>query len=119
DSVQVEEIEPSQAQINALPKDWRTSKDHPLDNVIGDVSKGISTPCTPPSIHMHMPPCPFPFISPILGTPLTDVIMEKLKSLVGKSVRTIVKKTNARHKKELPGKGSVSVGKKLYSPKSS
>ncbi|RYR63475.1 hypothetical protein Ahy_A04g021284 [Arachis hypogaea] len=41
DSVQVEEIEPSQAQINALPKDWRTSKDHPLDNVIGDVSKGV------------------------------------------------------------------------------
>ncbi|XLR57995.1 hypothetical protein S83_008667 [Arachis hypogaea] len=95
---------------------------HPiLPNFYGYFSRftQISTPCTPPSIHMHMPPCPFPFISPILGTPLTDVIMEKLKSLVGKSVRTIVKKTNARHKKELPGKGSVSVGKKLYSPKSS
>ena len=46
DSVQVEEIEPSQAQINALPKDWRTSKDHPLDNVIGDVSKGVTTRST-------------------------------------------------------------------------
>ncbi|MED6227087.1 hypothetical protein PIB30_110016, partial [Stylosanthes scabra] len=25
---------------NELPKEWRTTKDHPLDNVIGDVSKG-------------------------------------------------------------------------------
>ncbi|MED6179407.1 hypothetical protein PIB30_000519, partial [Stylosanthes scabra] len=25
---------------NELPKDWRTSKDHPLDNVISDISKG-------------------------------------------------------------------------------
>ncbi|MED6129495.1 hypothetical protein PIB30_108539, partial [Stylosanthes scabra] len=24
---------------NELPKEWRTTKDHPLDNVIGDVSK--------------------------------------------------------------------------------
>ncbi|MED6116468.1 hypothetical protein PIB30_100608, partial [Stylosanthes scabra] len=24
---------------NKLPKEWRTTKDHPLDNVIGDVSK--------------------------------------------------------------------------------
>ncbi|MED6178823.1 hypothetical protein PIB30_111209, partial [Stylosanthes scabra] len=25
---------------NELPKEWRTTKDHPLDNVIGGVSKG-------------------------------------------------------------------------------
>ncbi|MED6142452.1 hypothetical protein PIB30_113831, partial [Stylosanthes scabra] len=25
---------------NELPKEWLTTKDHPLDNVIGDVSKG-------------------------------------------------------------------------------
>ncbi|MED6129947.1 hypothetical protein PIB30_113012, partial [Stylosanthes scabra] len=25
---------------NELPKEWRTTKDHPLDNVIGDISKG-------------------------------------------------------------------------------
>ncbi|MED6117839.1 hypothetical protein PIB30_113616, partial [Stylosanthes scabra] len=25
---------------NELPKEWRTTKDHPLDNDIGDVSKG-------------------------------------------------------------------------------
>ncbi|MED6117369.1 hypothetical protein PIB30_109384, partial [Stylosanthes scabra] len=25
---------------NELPKEWCTTKDHPLDNVIGDVSKG-------------------------------------------------------------------------------
>ncbi|MED6141785.1 hypothetical protein PIB30_106957, partial [Stylosanthes scabra] len=36
DQDQIIETTPS----NELPKDWRTSKDHPLDNVIGDVSKG-------------------------------------------------------------------------------
>ncbi|MED6214820.1 hypothetical protein PIB30_107099, partial [Stylosanthes scabra] len=30
----------SQEQTNVLPKEWRTTKDHPLDNVIGDVTKG-------------------------------------------------------------------------------
>ncbi|MED6226641.1 hypothetical protein PIB30_105875, partial [Stylosanthes scabra] len=25
---------------NELPKEWRTTKDHPLDNVIDDISKG-------------------------------------------------------------------------------
>ncbi|MED6199950.1 hypothetical protein PIB30_080639, partial [Stylosanthes scabra] len=25
---------------NELLKEWRTTKDHPLDNVIGDISKG-------------------------------------------------------------------------------
>ncbi|MED6154481.1 hypothetical protein PIB30_112962, partial [Stylosanthes scabra] len=25
---------------NELPKEWRTTKDHPLYNVIGDISKG-------------------------------------------------------------------------------
>ncbi|RYR71113.1 hypothetical protein Ahy_A02g005408 [Arachis hypogaea] len=80
-----------------------------------------SPPCTPPSIHMHMPPYPPPFASHIPGTPLTDAIMEKLKSSLDKNAKTIVKKTNtnAGRKKELPSKGSVSVGKKLYSPKSS
>ncbi|KAL4343820.1 hypothetical protein AHAS_Ahas11G0116600 [Arachis hypogaea] len=80
-----------------------------------------SPPCTPPSIHMHMPPYPPLFASYIPDTPLTDAIMEKLKSPIDKSAKTIVKKTNtnAGRKKELPRKGLVSVGKKLYSPKSS
>ncbi|MED6191294.1 hypothetical protein PIB30_114857, partial [Stylosanthes scabra] len=30
----------SQEQTNVLPREWRTTKDHPLDNVIGDVTKG-------------------------------------------------------------------------------
>ncbi|MED6166847.1 hypothetical protein PIB30_113328, partial [Stylosanthes scabra] len=38
---QVEIIESTtQEQTNALPREWRTTKDHPLDNVIGDVTKG-------------------------------------------------------------------------------
>ncbi|MED6226150.1 hypothetical protein PIB30_100647, partial [Stylosanthes scabra] len=35
---QVKVIETTQS--NELPKEWHTTKDHPLDNVIGDVSKG-------------------------------------------------------------------------------
>ena len=26
-----------------LPKEWRTSRYHPLDNIIGDISKGVTT----------------------------------------------------------------------------
>ena len=26
-----------------LPKEWKASKDHPLDNIIGDISKGVTT----------------------------------------------------------------------------
>ena len=26
-----------------LPKEWKASKDHPFDNIIGDISKGITT----------------------------------------------------------------------------
>ncbi|MED6166922.1 hypothetical protein PIB30_114145, partial [Stylosanthes scabra] len=30
----------TQEQQNDIPKDWRTVKDHPLDNVIGEITKG-------------------------------------------------------------------------------
>ena len=26
-----------------LPKEWKASKDHPFDNIIGDISKGVTT----------------------------------------------------------------------------
>jgi len=26
-----------------LPKEWKTSRNHPLDNIIGDISKGVRT----------------------------------------------------------------------------
>ncbi|MED6190882.1 hypothetical protein PIB30_110355, partial [Stylosanthes scabra] len=32
--------ETTQEQQNDIPKDWRTVKDHPLDNVIGEITKG-------------------------------------------------------------------------------
>ncbi|MED6178491.1 hypothetical protein PIB30_108122 [Stylosanthes scabra] len=38
---QVPIIETTQEQQSELPKDWRTVKDHPLDNVIGEITKGI------------------------------------------------------------------------------
>ena len=25
------------------PKEWKTSRNHPLDNIIGDISKGVTT----------------------------------------------------------------------------
>ena len=35
------EIEPSQ--LHDLPKEWRVHRHHPIDKVIGDISKGVST----------------------------------------------------------------------------
>ncbi|MED6142580.1 hypothetical protein PIB30_115171, partial [Stylosanthes scabra] len=37
---QVPIVEATQGQQSELPKDWRTVKDHPLDNVIGEITKG-------------------------------------------------------------------------------
>ncbi|MED6117645.1 hypothetical protein PIB30_111766, partial [Stylosanthes scabra] len=37
---QVQIVEATQEQQSELPKDWRTVKDHPLDNVIGEITKG-------------------------------------------------------------------------------
>ncbi|MED6191165.1 hypothetical protein PIB30_113474, partial [Stylosanthes scabra] len=37
---QVPIIETTQEQQSELPKDWRTVKDHPLDNIIGEITKG-------------------------------------------------------------------------------
>ncbi|MED6203184.1 hypothetical protein PIB30_113001, partial [Stylosanthes scabra] len=37
---QVPIIETTQEQQSELPEDWRTVKDHPLDNVIGEITKG-------------------------------------------------------------------------------
>ena len=28
---------------NDLPKEWKASRNHPLDNIIGDISKGVTT----------------------------------------------------------------------------
>jgi len=28
---------------NDLPKEWKASRDHPLDNILGDISKGVTT----------------------------------------------------------------------------
>ncbi|MED6154586.1 hypothetical protein PIB30_113976, partial [Stylosanthes scabra] len=40
DDDQVPIIGTPQDQQRELPKDWRTVKDHPLDNVIGEITKG-------------------------------------------------------------------------------
>ncbi|MED6167068.1 hypothetical protein PIB30_115555, partial [Stylosanthes scabra] len=37
---QVPIVGTTQEQQSELPKDWRTVKDHPLDNVIGEITKG-------------------------------------------------------------------------------
>jgi hypothetical protein len=28
---------------NDLPLEWKSSKDHPIDNILGDISKGVTT----------------------------------------------------------------------------
>ncbi|MED6166786.1 hypothetical protein PIB30_112846, partial [Stylosanthes scabra] len=38
---QVPIVETTQEQQSELPKNWRTVKDHPLDNVIGEITKGV------------------------------------------------------------------------------
>ena len=38
-----EEQDPQDANINDLPKEWRTHRDHPIDKIIGDISQGVST----------------------------------------------------------------------------
>ena len=47
DETKVEELEQSKAITTTLPKDlpteWRTQKDLSLDNIIGEISKGVST----------------------------------------------------------------------------
>lgn len=30
----------------SIPKEWRTIKDHPIQNIIGDISKGVKTQCS-------------------------------------------------------------------------
>ena len=40
---QSSEEEPPQEEESMMPKAWRTSKDHPLDKVIGNIEKGVST----------------------------------------------------------------------------
>ncbi|MED6117803.1 hypothetical protein PIB30_113263, partial [Stylosanthes scabra] len=37
DQASIKEI--TQEEHNDIPKDWRTMKDHPLDNVIGEITK--------------------------------------------------------------------------------
>ena len=37
-----EDLHIDEIKTNAdLPREWRTSRYHPLDNIIGDISKGI------------------------------------------------------------------------------
>ena len=38
-----EEIVQQDSNINDLPKEWRTHRDHPIDKIIGDISQGVST----------------------------------------------------------------------------
>jgi len=39
DDFQIDETKTS----TNLPREWRTSRYHPLDNIIGDISKGVTT----------------------------------------------------------------------------
>ncbi|MED6166614.1 hypothetical protein PIB30_111032, partial [Stylosanthes scabra] len=40
DDDQASTKETTQEQQKDIPQDWRTVKDHPLDNVIGEITKG-------------------------------------------------------------------------------
>src|ERR1051325_3593960 len=37
------EVEEGTAEVESLPPAWKSSKDHPLDNILGDITKGVMT----------------------------------------------------------------------------
>jgi hypothetical protein len=43
DTSHVKEKEEGPAEVNDLPPAWKSSKDHPIDNILGDISKGVMT----------------------------------------------------------------------------
>lgn len=39
----VKDEEESPTEVNDLPSAWKSSKYHPIDNIIGDITKGVTT----------------------------------------------------------------------------
>ena len=43
DQVPEVKVEDQQSDESNLPLEWKSSKDHPIDNILGDISKGVTT----------------------------------------------------------------------------
>ena len=43
DTSHVKDEEEKPAEVDDLPPAWKSSKDHPIDNILGDISKGVTT----------------------------------------------------------------------------
>ena len=54
-----------------LPREWRTSRYHPLDNIISDISKGVTTRHSPKDVCNNMA-----FVSLIEPKNLKEVIID-------------------------------------------
>ncbi|KAI5391904.1 hypothetical protein KIW84_076634 [Lathyrus oleraceus] len=39
----VKDEEESPTEVNDLPSAWKSSRDHPIDNILGDITKGVTT----------------------------------------------------------------------------
>ena len=64
--------EESQEQHDDLPREWRTKKDHPLDNIIGEVTQGVRTRSSLRDTHVHMA-----FVSQIEPKTIDEAIIDE------------------------------------------
>ncbi|VFQ73748.1 unnamed protein product [Cuscuta campestris] len=66
-----------------FPKKWRTLKDHPIENVIGDIRQGVSTSNSLRDTINHMA-----FVSQIEPTTILDAINDEHWSIRASTVAT-------------------------------
>lgn len=57
---------------NDIPLEWRSSKDHPIDNILGDISKGVTTQSKISNFCYH-----FAFVSQIEPKNSKDALLDE------------------------------------------
>lgn len=58
--------------MDDLPLAWRTSKDHPIDNILGDITKGVTTRSKLSNLCYH-----FVFVSQVEPKNEKDVFIDE------------------------------------------
>ena len=70
--INLEELQVQQQEHPELPKDGGTHKDHPIDNIIGDITKGVSTILDLNNAMNYMD-----FVSPVEPSRIDDVLEDE------------------------------------------
>ena len=73
DQVSEERGEDHPSNKDDLPLEWKTSKDHPIDNILGDISKGVTTRSKISNFCYH-----FAFVSQIEPINSKDALLDAL-----------------------------------------